>query len=190
MTLAIMGNQDWNSIAMIQGNGNKMDLVSILKRCEVFVGLDDTDLDRIAALHSWRRETYSKGTSIFRENVLARDFYILEEGEVRLFMGVYKEGMKEATQIPVDTITKGDVFGWSSLVAPHSLTLSAVCVKPSSVLVVSGDELSTLMDSNHSLGYEVMKGLVRVIGARLRDLRARFAGKEGQVSPGHPILIE
>lgn len=167
-----------------------MDIVSVLKRCEVFVGLNDSDLEKVAALQSWRRETYSEGVIIFRENVAARDFYILEEGEVRLVIGVYKEGVREATQVPVDSITKGDVFGWSSLVTPHSLTLSALCVKPSSVLVVNGDELSALMDSDHSLGYEVMKGLVRVIGARLRDLRGRFVGKEGQVPQGRYIRIE
>lgn len=160
-----------------------MDLVPVLRRCEVFVGLDDSDLKKIAALPSWRRNTYSEGESIFRENVVARDFYILEEGEVRLVIGVYKEGVKGVTQVPVDTITKGDVFGWSSLVTPHSLTLSAICVKPSSVLAVDGVELSAFMDNNHSLGYETMKGLVRVIGARLRDLRGRFVGKEGQPSP-------
>ena len=84
------------------------------------------------------------------------------------------------TQVPVDTITKGDIFGWSSLVTPHSLTMSAICVKPSSVLIVDGAELIGLMDDNYSLGYEIMKGLVRVIGARLRDLRVRFVGREKQ----------
>ena len=157
-----------------------MDFIPLLKRCEVFVGLGDSDLKKIAALPSWRRNSYDEGEFIFRENVVAKDFYILEEGEVRLVVDVYEEGAKGVRQIQVDNITKGDVFGWSSLVTPHSLTTSAICVKPSSVLVVDGTDLSVLMDNNHSLGYEVMKGLVRVIGARLRDLRCRFVGREGQ----------
>ena len=98
--------------------------------------------------------------------------------------------MNVVTQVPVDTITKGDVFGWSSLVTPHSLTMSAICTKPSSVLVVDGAELGELMDNNYSLGYEIMKGLVRVIGARLRDLRGRFAGKERQSLAGKYSHIE
>lgn len=166
-----------------------MNLVPVLRRCEVFVGLDDSDLKKIAALPSWRKNTYNEGEFIFRENVVANDFYVLEDGEVRLVIGVYKEKVKGMMQVPVDTITKGDVFGWSSLVTPHYLTSSAVCVKPSTVLVVSGAELSTLMDSNHSLGYEVMKGLVRVIGARLRDLRGRFVGKEDTVPSKQDIRI-
>ena len=167
-----------------------MDLIPSLKRCEVFVGLDDSDLRKIAELSSWRRNTYREGEFIFQENVTAKDFYILEDGEVKLVIGVYKEGMNVVTQVAVDTVTKGDIFGWSSLVTPHSLTMSAICVKSSSVLIVDGAELSVLMDNNHSLGYEIMKGLVRVIGARLRDLRGRFVGKEGQSLAGKYDRIE
>jgi CRP/FNR family cyclic AMP-dependent transcriptional regulator len=155
-----------------------MDLLSVLRRCEVFVGLDDSDLEKIARLPSWQRKTHSAGEFIFHENAVAKDFYILEEGEVRLVVALHKEGTKELTQIPVDTITKGDVFGWSSLVAPHSRNMSALCVRPSSILAITGAELSKLMDCNHSLGYEVMKSLVRVVGRRLRDLQDKFAGTE------------
>ena len=154
-----------------------MNIVPILKRCEVFIGLNDSDLEKIAALSSWRREKYEKGYSIFYENSVARDFYILEEGEVKLFVRINGQGQVDMKQVPVDIITKGDVFGWSSLVRPHFLTLSALCVKPSSVIMVDGDELVSLMDNDHALGYEIMKGLVRVIGIRLRDLRGRFVGK-------------
>ena len=166
-----------------------MNLVQVLKLCEVFVGLHDSDLEKIAGLSSCRRKTYHVGEFIFHENTVAEDFYILEEGEVRLVVTLHKEGTKEPVPIPVDTITKGDIFGWSSLVAPHSLTLSAICVKPSSVIAVGGAQLSELMDCNPSLGYEVMKGLVRVIGARLRDLRGRLVGEQ-KVTPKREIRLE
>jgi len=155
-----------------------MNLVQVLKRCEVFVGLDDSDLEKIAGLSSWRSNTYRAGEFIFYENSPAKDFYILDKGEVNLVVTLPKEGAKELAQIPIDIITKGDVFGWSSLVAPHSLTLSAICVKPSTVVAINGAELSQLFDDNCSAGYEVMKGLVRVVGARLRDLRSRLVDKE------------
>lgn len=166
-----------------------MNLVQVLKRCEVFVGLSDSDLEKIAHLPSWHRSTYATGESIFQENIEARDFYILEEGEVSLVVASQKEGTKESVQIPVDTITTGDVFGWSALVAPHLRTMSAICVKPSSIISVRGAELTILMDDNHSLGYEVMKGLVRVIGARLRILPDSLAGKK-RLLPKKEIRLE
>lgn len=155
-----------------------MNLAQVLRRCEVFVGLNDSDLEKIAGLPSWRRNTYGAGESIFSENDIAKDFYILEEGEVRLIVASRKgRGTKEPVRVAVDTITKGDVFGWSSLVAPHSRNMSAICVRPSTILAITGTELSHLMDQNDSLGYEVMKSLVGVIGKRLRDLQSKFAGE-------------
>jgi toluene monooxygenase system ferredoxin subunit len=166
-----------------------MNLVQVLKRCEVFVGLGDSDLEKIAHLPSWRRNTYTAGEFVFQEDTEAKEFYILEEGEVSLMVVSQKEGTKEVVQIPVDTITTGDVFGWSALVAPHSRTMSAICVKPTSIISVRGADLVILMDDNHSLGYEVMKGLVRVIGARLRSLPSSLAGKK-RLLPKKEIRLE
>ena len=156
-----------------------MNFVHMLRRCEVFMGLGDDDLEKIAGLSSWRRTIYRVGEFIFHENAVAKDFYILEEGEINLVAAVHRGRTGEPALIRVDTITKGDVFGWSSLVTPHSLILSAICIRPSTVVAVDGAELGELFDRNHSLGYEVMKGLVRVIGVRLRYLQRTLAGKEG-----------
>lgn len=149
-----------------------MGLIQMLKRCEVFMGLDDDDLQKIADLPSWKRSIFEEGEHVFHEKDKATHFYILEEGEIRLFVTLHNERVGETTQVPVDTITRGDVFGWSSLVFPHTLTMSAICVKRSTVLGVAGSELGSLMDGNTDLGYEVMKGLVRIISSRLRDLLA------------------
>ena len=154
-----------------------VNLIHVLKRCEVFVGLSNRDLEIVAGLSSWRRSTYDTGEFIFYENTEAKDFYILERGEVSLVV-TSKEETGEVIQIPVDNITTGDVFGWSATVAPHFRTMSAISVKPSSVLAVRGAELAKLMDTNHPLGYEVMKGLVRVMGTRLRNLPNRLADRE------------
>ena len=154
-----------------------MDVLKLLKRCEVFVGLNEKDLIKVSELSSWRRDTFEAGQFIFHEDTKAKDFYIMEDGLVRLVVSYQDKSFDKMTQIPIDIITKGDVFGWSSIVSPHLSTMSAICVESSSVIVVDGAELKALLDSDHSLGYEVMQGLIRVIGARLRDLR-RFINKE------------
>jgi CRP-like cAMP-binding protein len=144
----------------------------MLKRCEVFVGLDDSDLQKIADLPSWHKYTYEQGERVFNDKDKATHFYVLEEGEIRLVVTLHNDKEHEVTEVPVDTITRGDIFGWSSLVPPYSLTMAAVCTKQSAVLAVDGTDLISLMDGNQTLGYEVMKGLVRIISARLRDLLA------------------
>lgn len=155
-----------------------MDLMQLLRRCEVFVGLDDSDLQKIADLPSWQRKTYNAGDFIFREGAVSNNFYVLDDGEINLLVASRKEGTKELIHVAVDTVTKGDVFGWSSLVAPHTRSMSALCIKCSTVVAVSGTELNELMDCNHSLGYEVTKSLVRVIAKRLRELQCELVGKE------------
>lgn len=154
-----------------------MDVMQLLKRCEVFIGLNDNDLEKVSTLSSWRRETFKAGEFIFHEDIEVKDFHIMEEGLVRIVVSYQDESLDKLTQIPVDIITRGDVFGWSSIVSGHVATTSAICIEPSSVIVVDGAELKALLDSNHSMGYEVMQGLVRVIGTRLGDLR-RFINKE------------
>ena len=154
-----------------------MDLMQLLRRCEVFVGLDDSDLQKIAELPSWQRKTYNAGEFIFREGAVSNNFYVLDDGEINLLVASRKEGTKELIQVAVDTVTKGDVFGWSSLVAPHTRSMSAICIKRSTMIAVSGTELNELMDRNHSLGYEVTKSLVRVIAKRLRELQGELVGK-------------
>jgi CRP-like cAMP-binding protein len=153
-----------------------MDLIQVLKRCEMFVGLSDDDLAIIAGLPSWRIEYFEKDSCIFKEGIVATDLYVLEDGEVNLFISRHVSGSTEKKLVHIDTVTKGDIFGWSSLVSPYSLTLTAICVKPSTIAAVQGAELLNLMDNNCSIGYEVMKGLVRVVGGRLRDLRMTLDG--------------
>jgi CRP/FNR family cyclic AMP-dependent transcriptional regulator len=154
-----------------------MNLVPLLKRCELFIGLEEGDFQKIANLPSWQRNTYDAGDFIFREGDLSKALYILEEGEISLIVASRKVGTKKLVQVPVDTVTKGDIFGWSALVAPHSRNMSAICIKRSTVIAVSGTELNELMNSNHSLGYEVMKSLVCIVARRLRDLQDKLAGK-------------
>lgn len=154
-----------------------MDVIHLLKRCEVFIGLSDNELKKISALPSWRGVHYGAGEFIFREDSEAIDFFIMENGLVRLAVSYQDINLDKLKQIPIDIITRGDVFGWSSIVSPHSSTMSAICVEASSVIMVNGAELKALLDDNKAMGYEVMQGLIRVIGNRLRDLR-RFINEE------------
>ena len=91
---------------------------------------------------------------------------------------VYNNKTKEVSQKQVDTITQGNVFGWSALVAPRSLTMSAISIKPSSILMVNGAQLMEMMNNEPALGYEIMKGIVRVLSLRLRELRLRLIDKD------------
>jgi CRP-like cAMP-binding protein len=147
-----------------------MAIEETLRRAEVFLGLDDEDLKIIGDLPSSRQEIYKSGHILFRGGTEARDMYILEDGQIDLFVQVPLRAGDKPTRVVVDIVTKGGLFGWSALVKPNLYVLSAVCEQPSRLAVIQGDELLNLCEKNRSIGYKVFQGLSQVIGSRFRDL--------------------
>lgn len=147
-------------------NMNKRNL-DILKRCEVFLGLTDGELGKISDLPSCTVRTYKAGTTIFREGEEASTLHVLDEGRVMLTMRLSAgRGSREEV---VDVVTKGGILSWSVLVAPYILTRSAKCIVPCKMLSIDGKEFRFFLDKEPYTGYEIMKGVVRVIASRLRD---------------------
>jgi CRP-like cAMP-binding protein len=150
--------------------GGKVGFVETLKRCDVFLGLSDDDLRKIATLPSCREKTFEAGEIIFRAGSKAEELYVLNEGEINLMIETSPSPPQPQKQMVVNIVTQGCICSWSALVAPYILTLSAVCVTSSKVMMINGAELTALMDKEPYIGYEVMKGLVRVISSRLRNI--------------------
>ena len=147
-----------------------MSVEETLKRTEVFLGLDDSDLSKIAALPSCREGAYQPDGVIFSAGDEARHLYVLIEGEVDLVMEVPSRSKQAATKVVVDRITTGGFFGWSAIVEPHFYTMSAICKEPSNVVTISGAELMALFDKDYRIGHKVLQSLTRIIGTRLRDM--------------------
>ena len=147
-----------------------MGIEQTLKRAEVFLGLDDNELAKIAALPSCREETHQAGEVIIRAGDEAKYLYVLKEGQVDVVTEVPPTAKQEPTRVAVDRITKGGFFGWSALVKPHFYVMSAVCQEPSTVVRISGVELMALFDEDYYIGYKVFQSLSHVTGTRLRDV--------------------
>ena len=129
-----------------------MDIVASLKRAEIFLGLNDSDLRKIAELPSCREEAYQEGEVVFRADDEAKEIYVLTDGQIDLVTEV-PQAEQENTRVVVDRITTGDFFGWSSLVDPHSRVMEAICQKPSRVVIISGAELMALFEEDNRIGY-------------------------------------
>ena len=147
-----------------------MSIIGVLKRCELFLGLDNNDLQRIADLPSCQEKAYKSQEVIFEAGEDAKHLYVLEEGQVNLVVKIPTDSSHLPEQTVVRTITQGGIFGWSALVPPHFLTMSAISKEPSKIISISGNELRTLFDKDTRLGYEVMHSLIQIIGARLRNI--------------------
>jgi signal-transduction protein with cAMP-binding, CBS, and nucleotidyltransferase domain len=144
------------------------EFINILARCEVFIGLADKDLIKIASLPSIHCKTFEAGEIVSMENQPAENLYILVEGQVELRLNL--EGIIEGPNqwMKVDTVSQGSIFGWSALIQPYVYTRMAICSMKSKMLAINGAELMHLMEEDEHIGYEVMHSIACVIASRLR----------------------
>lgn len=149
-------------------NPYQTEIISILKRCEVFIGLEDDKLASIAALSSNKIMEYEEGEVISTAGEKATYMYILIDGKIMLDLLVQFEDGIQPQEITVDTVHKGSVFGWSALVQPYAFSRTSLCAEKSKVLAIKGIELIELMDHDEKMGYEIMRSIASVIASRLR----------------------
>lgn len=141
-------------------------LIECLQTSDLFAGLGDETLARIAAL--CQTEFYQAGAVIFSEGDPADKLYVLIEGIVTIRIQPAPGGKSFVVQ-PIEK--KAGVFGWSGLADPSIYTASAVCATDARVIAIDGEKLMALLEESPSAGLVVMKRLVTIIGTRLRRTR-------------------
>jgi len=141
----------------------------VLKRCEIFLGLADNELQKIVELPSCRERICQPKEVIFRAGEPAEHLYIIEEGQVDLIVKI-AASPDSAEQMVVCTIGKGGIFGWPAVVPPHIFTMTAISKGASKVIAIGGAEVRALFKQHPDIGYEVTQSLLRVIASRFRTI--------------------
>jgi len=106
---------------------------------------------------------------LFQEGSEHDDIYLVLRGRVRLEMLVRDRG-----RVPLMTAGAGDLVGWSPLFAGHPMTATAIALEPVQTLSFDGQELRGLCETNHELGYHVMRQLALVLSERLLATRLQL----------------
>jgi CRP/FNR family cyclic AMP-dependent transcriptional regulator len=146
----------------------RMVSVDELYPCELFAGLNDKEMEQIAAIAS--QETYEVGELIIEEQEQADRLFILCEGRVQLHIRL-RSPLEPDGEMTIAEVEPGRVFGWSSLVKQRRFTASARALEPVTVMVLEAQDLNALFDRNVHIGFVVMKQLAEVIASRLRHTR-------------------
>ena len=105
-------------------------------------------------------ESPLQGAFLFTEGDPADNFYVLEEGSVKLSIG-------EEGHITHIVSKRGEAFGWSSLVDRDVYTASAECSAPTKVLKIPREEMNRILDNNPADGLIFFKRLAGTMGERL-----------------------
>ncbi len=142
--------------------------VDALRPCELFVGLNDPELQQIAAIA--REETYQAEELICAEREVADRLFILQEGRVQVHVRL-QSALEPSDEATIEEVEPGRIFGWSSLVKQQRFTASARALEPATVIVIEAANLNALFERDTHLGFVVMKQLAEVIASRLRHTR-------------------
>ena len=146
-----------------------MTIKQSLKDCVLFSGLSDSELDTVSA--SAAEKQYEAGATIFATGDAADELYVIQEGRVAIQMTLPRAGGQAGRRITVDVVTRNEIVGWSAIVEPYRYTFTAVCMQKTVAITINAEKLRWLLRDNPRIGYEVMKGLAKVIAAGLNDTR-------------------
>ena len=135
--------------------------LGVLEQARFFSGLTPARLGRVAALG--RMRSFPQDTRIYTVGDAVDDFYVLADGMVRFTLGLGKRETSAG-----DIIRRGQVFGWAPLVEGYSRRIAtAYCLTPCEVVAIDGSALSALMESDHGLGYALLKKLAVLLTSEL-----------------------
>ena len=143
--------------------------VALLKKFELFKGLSDDNMDKLTELcHIY---AMNEGDHIFAEGTKARDVHLCRSGRIDIVIWMGKPWNRN---IAVHRAGRGEVFGWSALVAPYIYTASAECVESGEEIRLKGSELLTLFQQEPAIGYTMLENLSAGISLRLTQTRQRL----------------
>ncbi len=137
-----------------------------LKRTELFGELVESQLDDL--LSQSIIKSYPEGETIFFQGEEAKQLFILIKGAIDLTVKT-----KEHIDFMASKIEKeGAVFGTASLMEPYRYNVSAVCLKPSEVVILDARWIRERMEKDPKMGMEIMKKLSSIYFNRLNELRS------------------
>ncbi len=130
-------------------------------------GLDSYYVDLLISCASNVR--FDRDHRLFRKGGQANHFYLIREGEIALEVFA-----PEREPLIVETVSQGEVLGWSWLVPPYRWHFDARAVAPVRAIAVDGKCLRVKCEKNPHLGYELLKRTVEIMGQRLEATRFRM----------------
>lgn len=112
---------------------------------------------------------FNAGDFLFREGEAANQFYLIRHGKVALQVFVPHRG-----PLTIETITAGEVLGWSWLFPPYRWHFDAQALELTRVVTFDGQCLRGKCDDDHDLGYELMQRFAQVMSQRLQATRLQL----------------
>jgi len=148
----------------------KIDL-SFLRKIPLFVGLADDKLEMIKRII--KEKTVDAGSVIIKEGTHGTEMFILLDGEVEvsksLLLKIAGRGMDQRDKSLI-RLTGDDYafFGEMALFDSNAERSASVTAKSKCVVAeITQEDFFKLTESDHEIGYHVLKNIVTIISNRL-----------------------
>ncbi len=142
---------------------SKEDLKSIL----VLRYLTDEMLDKVTRIVDILN--FEEREVIFREGDKGTRFNLLKRGKV-----VLEKRISDKLSFTAGSVKPGYSFGWSAMLEQGNYTLHAIAAEPCEVYSIKGEKLKKLIEEDHTMGYILNQGLLRVLKQRLDNRTEQF----------------
>lgn len=148
-------------------------LKPIVRQLPLVQGLSEVHLDLIVGCARNVRAT--AGTFMFREGESAKEFYVVREGTVSVEIHAPGRGPMQ-----VQTVSEGEVLGWSWLFPPFTWHFDARVVEDARLLGFEGKCLRTKCDNDPVFGYELLKRFSKIMTQRIEALSFQLMDVYGE----------
>jgi len=138
-----------------------------LTKTPFYRGLEDSEFEQVAGYCN--EHSFPVGEICQTEGQPTDRVNIILKGRVGAIVRIPNISFM-SSEIIIDSLVPGDVFGWSSLIKTTPWSTLRV-VEPTDVLYIGTLDLLRLCESNTHIGYIVMKNLATLIASRLRRNR-------------------
>ena len=146
-------------------------IISALRKSKLFNELKDEELSPIVKLG--HVEEYKAGETIYEQGSIGTKLYILSEGLVSLHRKFKLDDNRMASNkvyVMRESPYRRLMGGWCTLVGEqHVQMCSAVCDKPSKMIVLSCSDLREIIVKNSTIHIKILEKLVVILKDRLES---------------------
>jgi CRP/FNR family transcriptional regulator, cyclic AMP receptor protein len=148
-------------------------VIDNLRRAEIFAGLLDEELLKVADLCKALRVT--AGKAIFNEGDGGDELFIIHEGSVRVMINTRKPD-GSFTPSTINMLYNGQCFGEMILLNSAVRSATVVAAEPTTLIVIREPEFRRLCDANPRIGYVVIRNLAQDLAYKLRSSNLLLRG--------------
>jgi CRP/FNR family transcriptional regulator, cyclic AMP receptor protein len=157
-------------------------VIDNLRRVEIFAGLSDEELLRVADICKALRLPADK--TLFSEGDEGDELYVIHDGSVRVMINTRAA---DGTVAPstINMLYDGQCFGEMILLGSGARSATVVAAEPTTLIVIREPDFRALCEANPRIGYTVIRNLAQDLAYKLRSsnllLRGNIRWQRGEL---------